>query len=163
MLEIRVFDEPDWAQVWSIVRDVIAEQETFAYNPAMTEDGARSMWVINPPGRTLVGEASGQILGTANMYANRPGPGRHIASGSFMVARAARGKGVGRALVEVALAWAGGNGFAGMQFNAVVEGNGAAERLYADLGFVTIGTVPGAFLSPTRGPVGLHVLYRPLP
>jgi len=30
---------------------------------------------------------------------------------------------VGRALVEAALAWAENSGFAGMQFNAVVEGN----------------------------------------
>lgn len=37
------------------------------------------------------------------------------------------------------------------------------EQLSADLGFVTIGTVPGAFNSPTKGRVGLHVLYRPLP
>jgi len=163
VLKIRAFDDLDWAQVWPIVRDVVAEQETFAYDPAMSEDEARSMWVVSPPGCSLVGEADGQILGTANMYANRPGPGKHIASGSFMVARAARGKGVGRALVEAALAWAAANGFVGMQFNAVVEGNVAAERLYADLGFVTVGTVPGAFLSPTRGRVGLHVLYRPLP
>ncbi len=97
------------------------------------------------------------------MYANRPGPGSHIASGSFVVATDARGRGVGRALVEDALAWATGQGFAGMQFNAVVEGNTAAERLYADLGFTVIGTVPGAFASPTRGRVGLHVMFRPLP
>ncbi len=129
----------------------------------MTEDEARSMWVISPPGRTLVADSNGQILGTANMYANRPGPGKHIASGSFMVARSARGRGVGRGLVEAALAWAVDSGFAGMQFNAVVEGNLAAKKLYADLGFVTIGTVPGAFNSPTKGRVGLHVLYRPLP
>ena len=129
----------------------------------MTEDEARSMWVITPPGRTLVADCDGQILGTANMYANRPGPGKHIASGSFMVGRAARGQGVGRGLVEAALAWAVDSGFTGMQFNAVVEGNLAAEKLYADLGFVTIGTVPGAFNSPTKGRVGLHVLYRPLP
>jgi len=163
MLEIRAFEDQDWSQVWPILRDVVVEQETFAYDPAMSENEARSMWIVGPPGRTLVADANGQILGTANMYANRPGPGKHIASGSFMVGRAARGQGVGRALVEAALAWAGENGFVGMQFNAVVEGNVAAERLYADLGFVTVGTVPGAFLSPTRGRVGLHILYRPLP
>ena len=39
----------------------------------------------------------------------------------------------------------------------------AAEKLSADLGFVTIGTVPGAFNSPTKVRVRLHVLYRPLP
>jgi len=163
VLQIRAFDDPDWAQIWPILRDIVVEQETFPYDPAMTEDEARSMWVITPPGRTLVAGSNGQILGTANMYANRPGPGKHIASGSFMVGRAARGQGVGRGLVEAALAWAVDSGFAGMQFNAVVEGNLAAEKLYADLGFVMIGTVPGAFDSPTKGRVGLHVLYRPLP
>ena len=163
MLQIRAFDDPDWAQIWPILRDIVVEQETFPYDPAMTEDEARSMWVITPPGRTLVADSNGQILGTANMYANRPGPGKHIASGSFMVGRAARGQGVGRGLVEAALAWAVDSGFAGMQFNAVVEGNLAAEKLYADLGFVMIGNVPGAFNSPTKGRVGLHVLYRPLP
>jgi GNAT superfamily N-acetyltransferase len=142
------------------LQDIVVGQETFPYDPAMTEGEARSVWVVTPPGRTLVADRSGQVLGTANIYPNRPGPGKHIASGSFMVARAARGQGVGRALVEAALAWATGSGFAGMQFNAVVEGNLAAEKLYADLGFVTTGTGPGAFESPTRGRVGLHVLYR---
>jgi hypothetical protein len=94
VLQIRAFDDPDWAQIWPILRDIVVEQETFAYDPAMTEDEARSMWVITPPGRTLVADSNGQILGTANMYANRPGPGKHIASGSFMVGRAARGQGV---------------------------------------------------------------------
>jgi len=118
VLQIRAFDDPDWAQIWPILRDIIVEPETFPYDPAMTEDEARSMWVISPPGRTLVADSNGQILGTANMYANRPGPGRHIASGSFMVGRAARGQGVGRGLVEAALSWAVDSGFAGMQFNA---------------------------------------------
>ena len=162
-MDIRRYAEADWPQVWAIVRDVMTEQETFAYDPAMTESEARSLWVAGAPGRTVVAESAGTILGTANMYANRPGPGSHIASGSFMVGRDARGLGVGTALVQDALAWAAGRGFAGMQFNAVVEGNAAAERLYARLGFVIVGTVPGAFESPTRGRVGLHVMYRPLP
>jgi len=160
---VRPIDEQDWPAVWPILADVIAEQETFPYDPTMSETDARSMWLVPAPGRTTVAVRDGRVVGTANMYANRPGPGSHIASGSFMVATDARGRGVGRALVEDALVWTTDKGFAGMQFNAVVEGNTAAERLYADVGFTVIGTVPGSFASPTRGQVGLHVMFRPLP
>ena len=45
MLQMRAFDDPDWAQIWPILRDIVVEQETFPYDPAMTEDKARSMWV----------------------------------------------------------------------------------------------------------------------
>lgn len=160
---VRRSAETDWPEVWTIVAEVVAGQETFPYEPSMSEEDARSMWLVPAPGRTTVAVRDGRVVGTANTYANRPGPGSHIASGSFMVGRAARGRGVGRPLVEDALTWATALGFAGMQFNAVVEGNTAAERLYADLGFTIIGTVPGAFDSPTRGRVGLHVMFRPLP
>jgi GNAT superfamily N-acetyltransferase len=102
------------------------------------------------------------VLGTANMYANRAGPGAHVASASFMVASGARGHGVGRALVEDALAWASGAGFRGMQFNAVAESNAGAVALYRSLGFSIVGTVPEAFDHPRAGLVGLHVMYRPL-
>ena len=53
-------------------------------------------------------------------------------------------------------------GFHGIQFNAVVETNEAALRLWRDLGFETIGVVPEAFDSASAGLVGLHVMYRPL-
>ncbi len=159
---MRAYANSDWESLWPIIRDIIVEQETFPYEPSMTELDARSMWITEPPGRTTVAEIGGIVVGSANMYSNRPGPGKHIASGSFMVSGTARGQGAGRALVEDALAWATTSGFSGMQFNAVVEGNLAAENLYKRLGFVTVGTVPEAFESPTRGRVGLHVLYRPL-
>lgn len=160
---IRDATAEDWPTIWPIVADAVIEQETFAYDPEMTEGEARAMWMVSAPGRTTVAVKRGVVVGTANAYANRPGPGRHVASGSFMVARTARGRGAGRALVEDALGWAARQGFAAMQLNAVVEGNLAAERLYADLGFVVMGTVPGAFDSPTRGRVGLHVMFKTLP
>ena len=47
-----------------------------------------------------------------------------------------------------------------MQFNAVVETNTAAVKLWQDLGFTIIGTVPEAFDSPAHGRVGLHVMHR---
>ena len=49
-----------------------------------------------------------------------------------------------------------------MQFNAVVETNTAAVRLWRDLGFEVVGTVPGAFDSRRHGRVGLHVMHRNL-
>ncbi|WP_010476366.1 acetyltransferase, partial [Streptomyces somaliensis] len=60
------------------------------------------------------------------------------------------------------LRWAKEAGFRGMQFNAVAQTNTHAVRLYEDLGFRIVGTVPDAFRHPTRGYTGLHVMYRPL-
>jgi hypothetical protein len=96
------------------------------------------------------------------MYANRPGPGSHVASGSLMVAKQARGKGVGRALTTDMIRWARRSGFAAIQFNAVVDTNTAVVHLYERLGLVTVGTAPGAFRHPTAGPVGLRIMWLDL-
>jgi GNAT superfamily N-acetyltransferase len=96
------------------------------------------------------------------MYPNRPGPGSHVASASFMVDSAARGKGVGRLLCEDMIDWARREGFRAIQFNAVVETNESAVHLWQELGFRIIGTVPEAFNHPKHGYVGLHVMHRPL-
>ena len=96
------------------------------------------------------------------MGPNRPGPGSHVATASFMVATDARGRGVGHALGEYALQWARDHGYAAMQFNAVVASNQSAVHLWQALGFQIIGTVPEAFEHPTLGRVGLHFMYRRL-
>lgn len=152
----------DWPAIWPIVREVVVAADTFTYDQAMTEAEAEAMWMIGPPGRTTVAGDRREVVGTANMYANRSGPGAHVASASFMVASAARGRGVGRALVEDALGWARTAGFRAMQFNAVAATNAAAIALYESLGFSIVGTVPEAFDHPERGLVGLHVMHRRL-
>jgi hypothetical protein len=52
--------------------------------------------------------------------------------------------------------------FDGIQFNAVVETHTGAVRLWQDLGFTIVGTVPGAFDSTRHGRVALHVMYLDL-
>lgn len=158
---IRDATAEDWPQIWPFLREIVRAGETYAYDPDMDEATARELWLVGPPGRTVVAvDDEGGVLGTANMYANRPGPGSHIASASFMVDPRVSGRGVGRALGEDALAWARANGFRGMQFNAVVETNAGAVALWRSLGFEIIGTVPEAFCHPSEGYVGLHIMYR---
>jgi L-amino acid N-acyltransferase YncA len=159
---IRPATAGDWPGIWPIVHDVVTAQETFPYDPAMTEEEARAAWLRPPPARVVVAADGDRVVGTANMYANRPGPGSHVASGSLMVAATARGRGVGRALVTDMIAWARTSGFAAIQFNAVVETNTSAIRLYESLGFTTLGVAPGAFRHPVHGDVGLRIMWLDL-
>jgi GNAT superfamily N-acetyltransferase len=161
-MQIRAFVEADWPHVWPVVREVVRAADTFADDPAMTEAEARAVWIEAPPGLTVVAVDGDRVLGTAKMGPNRPGPGSHVTIASFMVAADARGRGVATALCRFALDWAREQGYAGMQFNAVVETNHAAVEIYKRLGFAIVGTVPGAFAHPTQGRVGLHIMYREL-
>ncbi|MFC4627869.1 GNAT family N-acetyltransferase [Promicromonospora alba] len=158
---VREATAEDWPDIWPIVREVVRAGDTFAYDPAMTEAQARAAW-LDYPVRVVVAVRDGAVVGTANMYPNRPGPGSHIASGSIMVDRAVRGTGAGRALVEDMLAWARRDGYAAVQFNAVVDTNAGAVHLYESLGFVTLGVAPGAFRHPELGDVGLRIMWREL-
>lgn len=159
---IREYNESDWAAIWPIFRDVVSARDTYVYDPAWSSDEARKVWVEPPPGRTVVACDGERVIGTAKMGPNRPGPGSHVATASFMVAGEARNRGVGRALGEYALEWAREQGYAAMQFNAVVETNVAAVRLWQVLGFQIIGTIPEAFAHRELGRVGLHIMYRRL-
>jgi GNAT superfamily N-acetyltransferase len=102
------------------------------------------------------------VLGTAKMGPNRPARGDHVGTASFMVDPGASGRGIGRALAAYTVGWHRPQGYAGIQFNAVVETNAAAVHLWQSLGFQVVGTVPGAFRSARHGRVGLHVMYLPL-
>lgn len=162
-LEIRAATAEDWPRIWPFFDETVRAGETYAYPLDLTAETAEPLWMEQPPSHTLVGVgADGSVLGSAKWGPNRPGRGAHVATASFMVAPAARGRGVGRALGENVVAAARAAGYHGMQFNAVVETNTAAVALWQALGFRIVGTVPEAFDSRMHGLVGLHVMYLPL-
>ena len=160
---IRELQDDDWPAAYEVFRAVVADGRTYAYPEGLTSAQARALWV-EPPAQAFVAvDADGTLLGTAKSGPNRPGRGAHVATASFMVAEAARGRGVGRALGRHVLAWAAAQGYRSMQFNAVVESNTAAVALWQSLGFRVVGTVPEAFDARDAGLVGLHVMHRALP
>jgi GNAT superfamily N-acetyltransferase len=154
----------DWPAIWRIMQPVIAAGDTYTYERDTSEDLARPTWLHeHRPGRTFVAVLDdGEIVGTAQSHPNHPGGGSHVANAGFMVDPARRGAGIGRALCAHVLEQARRDGYRAMQFNAVVETNTRAVALWPSFGFEVLTTVPEAFLHPSAGYVGLHVMYRRL-
>ncbi|WP_329036881.1 GNAT family N-acetyltransferase [Streptomyces sp. NBC_01725] len=160
---IREATPRDWAAIWPFFQGIVAAGDTFTYPTDLEAHIARDWWLLTPPNRTVVAvDGAGTVIGTAKMNANHMGNGAHIASASYMVDPAHTGRGVGRALCEYSLEWARTAGFRAMQFNAVVETNTHAVKLYESLGFTVLGTLPEGFRHPERGYVGLHIMHRAL-
>ena len=142
---------------------VIREGETYALDRDMSAEAALAWW-SDPPatafvaGRESAGE--GAPLGTYTLRRNQVGGGSHVANAAFMVAPAARGQGIARAMGEHALAEARRRGFRAMQFNFVVASNTGAIALWHALGFATVGRLPDAFEHPRLGLTDALVMFK---
>lgn len=160
---IREAAAADWAAIWPILSEVGAVGETLTWDPGTTEARARAGWMRELPGRTIVAvDNDGSVIGSANTHPNHRGPGAHVANAGFVVDPARQGEGVGRALCSYVLEQARIDGYRAMQFNAVVETNTSAIRLWRSFGFDVLATVPEAFRHPAHGYVGLHIMHRTL-
>lgn len=161
-LVIRMATDADWPVIYPFYAAIMAAGRTYAFPEDLSLREARPWWMEEPPGQTVVAVHDGVIAGSAKMVANRPGRGSHVATASFLVDPASQGRGIGRALGNYVLDWCRQQGFASIQFNAVVESNTPAVHLWQSLGFQVIGTVPAAFDHADDGLVGLHVMFRRL-
>jgi GNAT superfamily N-acetyltransferase len=159
-MEIRDVVDSDWAAVWGFMQPILAAGDTYCWPTDTSEEAARTWWMAKPGGRVFVAVEDGAVVGTAELHPNQPAAGSHVANAGFMVTPTAAGRGVGRALAHHILQVAAQEGYAAMQFNAVVETNEHAVRLWESLGFTILATVPEAFRHPDRGLVGLHIMHR---
>lgn len=159
---IRRATSDDWDRIWPIWHEIVAAGDTYTYDPATTREDARRMWLGPADGEVWQLHQDGDVLGAYRISPNQQGPGAHVANGSYMVGAAARGRGVGRALVEHSLRRAADVGYLGMQFNAVAATNVHAIGLYHRLGFATVGIIPRGFRHPADGLVDLLIMYRAL-
>lgn len=162
-LQIREARPEDWPGLWAVMEPVLRAGETYCWDTAAREEAARLLWLEPAPAVVFVAELDGTVAGTAQLHPNRPGNGSHVANASFMTGAQFTGRGVARALAEYVLAEAVRRGYRSMQFNAVVETNTRAVRLWQSLGFRILATVPEAFSHPRHGLTGLHIMHRSLP
>ncbi|MER7551820.1 GNAT family N-acetyltransferase [Streptomyces anulatus] len=160
---IREATPEDWPAIWPFFHAIVSAGETLTYPLDLSEEDAEGWWFVAAPSRVVVAvNGDGTVLGTAKMNRNHMGNGSHIASATYMVDPAHSGRGVGRALCEYSVDWARTEGYRAMQFNAVVESNTHAVKLYRSIGFDVIGTLPEGFNHPTQGYVGLHIMHKAL-
>jgi L-amino acid N-acyltransferase YncA len=160
---IRPYTSDDWSAVWSILKPVVREGETYAFPRDMTEAAARVAWTADPKVTFVAEESdSGQIVGTYYLKPNYSGPGAHVSNCGYVVSSQSRGRGVASAMCEHSQEEARRRGFRAMQYNLVASSNKGAVRLWEKLGFAIVGTLPGAFAHPTLGFVDAHVMFKTL-
>jgi GNAT superfamily N-acetyltransferase len=138
---------------------VIAAGETYPLDQTISREDAFAYW-FQRDAHVYVAEKDGEVLGSYTLHANQSGGGAHVANAGFIVAKSARGQGIGRAMGEHCLKETRRLGFRAMQFNFVISTNESAVKLWEDLGMKIVGTLPGAFRHPTRGYVDAYVMYQ---
>jgi len=158
-LNIRAATETDRDAIWEIFHATVAPGDAFVYHPNTPREEAEAYWFANGT-RTYVAEQDGRVIGSYILRPNRPGLGDHVSNAGFMVAPGARGGGIGRRMAEHAMREARRLGYRAMQFNFVISTNESAVRLWQDLGFKIIGTLPGAFRHARKGLVDAYVMFR---
>ena len=160
---IRPYRREDWESVWSILEPVFRAGETYAVSSDISAATAMVYWTSDPK-RVFVAvdEVSEELLGTYYLKPNFDGPGSHVCNCGYVVSEKARGRGVASRMCEHSQAEAIGQGYRAMQYNLVVATNEVAVRLWKNMGFDIIGTLPEAFHHPRFGYVSAHVMYKPL-
>jgi RimJ/RimL family protein N-acetyltransferase len=99
----------------------------------------------HPDAAVFVAEADGRIVGRLSLARDVHPASRHVADLGLMVAAAYRRRGVGRALLEQAVAWADSVGVRKLELH-VFPWNEPAVALYTSFGFEREGFRKGHYL-----------------
>jgi L-amino acid N-acyltransferase YncA len=157
-VSLRLAEFADGSAVWRIFSAILAEGTTSA-QAERTAEAEFLRYFFGRGGEQWLAESDGRVVGAYTLRPNQPGRGSHIATASYGVESGARGLGVGRTLGKHSLERARACGYRAIQFNFVVSTNTAALRLWKELGFQTLATLPGAFQHRLQGPVDAYVLW----
>jgi len=159
MISIKKAEIKDWDKIWPIVQEVFQSGTTYAYSPETNKEDAFEIW-MTAPAATYVALSDENVAGTYYIKPNQPKLGSHVCNAGYMVSTAARSQGVGRAMCAHSLKEAVKLGFKAMQYNLVVVTNKYAIKLWQDMGFEIVGTLPRAFNHKELGLIDAHIMYQ---
>lgn len=145
------------AELWN---QVVNEQNSFPQNQPFTFEEADEFFKSQTRIACLF--EGDEMLGIYILHPNNAGNCGHIANCSYGVAKSARGRGLGRLLVEDSIEEAKKAGFRGIQFNAVVSTNYSAIKLYQKLGFKIFATVPGGYKMSDGTYTDTYIMFKNL-
>ena len=141
----------DAAAVVALYRRVLAEGRWFMthldeFN--RTEEWQAKVireWNEEANSRFLVARVGGEVVGAMSITGGNKDRTKHVGLIEIFVDRAARGRGVGRSLMEAGILWADHSPVVHKLALHVFEDNERAVKLYRRLGFVVEGRLIGEF------------------
>jgi GNAT superfamily N-acetyltransferase len=170
-IEIRRLSVPDLREqldaLAAVLHDCVAGGASVSYMAPFPLEQARNAFegfvADAEQGRRLILAAfvDGDLVGTVQVILALPPNQPHRAEiAKLLVHRQARGRGIAQLLMERAEAEARAEGKTLLVLDAVTGGD--AARLYARLGWTTVGVIPGYALYPDGRPCDTTVFWKAL-
>lgn len=159
--------EPQIQQLGDLLIDCVEGGASVSFMHPLTRQRAAEFWQHVAQGvaanqrALLIAEDEQGICGTVQLIYELPENQPHRADlAKLLVHRRARCRGLGASLVSTAEAAARDDGKSLLVLDAVTDGD--AARLYARLGWVRVGDIPGYALMPRGGLCSTTIFYREL-
>lgn len=160
-LDIRVLGAEAVPRLSQILVETVAAGGSVHFMDPVPPGGAEAYWAgaVADPGRVVLGGfEDGVLQGTVTLWLDTP-PNQPFRGEiwKLMVAPAARGRGVARALMLEAQRLAAEQGRTLLNLDTATEGG--ASELYESLGWVRAGVIPDYAYKPQGGLVGTAIYY----
>lgn len=139
MIRVRPAEPRDAAELVALAESVGREEgrwmlATDTWRPVAEERKYLAAARGHPDAAVLVAEEDGRVVGRLSVSRDPHPASRHVADLGLMVAADRRRRGIGRLLLEAAVAWAREAGVTKLELH-VFPWNEAAIRLYESVGF----------------------------
>jgi ribosomal protein S18 acetylase RimI-like enzyme len=159
-VRLRPIGPDDWALLRDVRLRALADAPHAFSSTFAEQQGYPDTWWqartrdLGADAATFAAVAGGRWVGVVRVYRDEDEP-TAAQLVSMWVDPAARGRGIGRALVERALAWAGENSVTSVRL-WVTEGNAPALRLYEACGFELSGERQPLPSDPSRSEIAMR-------